>query len=59
MAHHLLAQGEIPSIRYDPYHGIMTAIDDLEAGRIGLLIKLFPAITSLIKVGEFARLQAD
>ena len=47
VARHLLAQGDIAGIRYYPYHGIGTALDDLEAGRIGLVIKLFPVISWL------------
>jgi polar amino acid transport system substrate-binding protein len=49
VARQLLAQGNIAGIRYYPYHGIATALDDLEAGRIGLLIKLFPVISWLVK----------
>src|SRR5262249_30872007 len=49
VARQLLARGEIARIRYYPYHGIMTALDDLEAGRIGLIIKLFPVISWLVK----------
>ncbi len=49
VARKLLAQGDIADIRYYPYHGIMTALDDLEAGRIGLIIKLFPVISWLIQ----------
>ena len=49
VARRLLAQGEIAAIRYYPYHGIMTALDDLEAGRIGLIIKLFPVISWLVR----------
>jgi polar amino acid transport system substrate-binding protein len=49
VARRLLAQGDIASIRYYPYHGIVSALDDLEAGRIGLLIKLFPVISWLVK----------
>lgn len=47
VARHLLAHGDIASIRYCAYHGIGTALDDLEAGRIGLVIKLFPVISWL------------
>jgi polar amino acid transport system substrate-binding protein len=47
VARKLLAQGDIAAIRYYPYHGITAAIDDLEAGRIGLIIKLFPVISWL------------
>jgi len=45
----LLAERHIAGIRYYPYHGIMTALGDLEAGRIGLVIKLFPVISWLVK----------
>jgi ABC-type amino acid transport substrate-binding protein len=44
-----LAQGDIAGIRYYPYHGIAAALDDLDAGHIGLLIKLVPVISSLVK----------
>ncbi len=49
VARRLRAEGCIASIRYYPYHGIWTAIDDLEAGRIGLVIKLHPVISWLVK----------
>ena len=49
VARRLLAQGDIAAIRYYPYHGVMSAIEDLEAGRIGLVIKLFPVISWLVK----------
>jgi polar amino acid transport system substrate-binding protein len=49
VARRLLAQEHIAGIRYYPYHGIMAALDDLEAGRIGLIIKLFPVISWLVK----------
>jgi ABC-type amino acid transport substrate-binding protein len=45
----LLAEGAIAGIKYYPYHGIATALDDLEAARIGLVIKLFPVISWLVK----------
>src|SRR5262245_30741076 len=38
VARRLKAEGAIAAIKYYPYHGI--ALDDLEAGRIGLVIKL-------------------
>ena len=44
-----MAQGDIADIRYYPYQGIGTALDDLEAGRIGLVIKLFPVISWLTR----------
>ena len=49
VARRLLADGAIAGIKYYPYHGIATALDDLEAGRIGLVIKLFPVISWLVK----------
>jgi len=49
VARHLLAHGDIAGIRYYPYHGIGTALDDLAAGRIGLVIKLFPVISWLTR----------
>jgi polar amino acid transport system substrate-binding protein len=49
VARRLLAQGDIAAIRYYPYHGIGAALDDLEAGRIGLVIKLFPVISWLTR----------
>jgi polar amino acid transport system substrate-binding protein len=49
VAKRLLAEGKIVGIHYYPYHGIETALDDLEAGRIGLVIKLFPVISWLVK----------
>jgi polar amino acid transport system substrate-binding protein len=49
VARKLLANGDIAAIRYYPYHGIAEAIDDLEAGRIGLIIKLFPVISWLVQ----------
>jgi polar amino acid transport system substrate-binding protein len=49
VARRLKAEGTIADIRYYPYDGIATALDDLEAGRIGLVIKLFPVISWLVK----------
>jgi polar amino acid transport system substrate-binding protein len=49
VAKRLLAEGTIADIKYYPYHGIASALDDLEAGRIGLVIKLFPVISWLVK----------
>lgn len=49
VARKLLASGAIGDIKYYPYHGILTALDDLSAGRIGALIKLFPVISWLVK----------
>jgi len=49
VAKRLLAKGAIANIKYYPYHGIAAALDDLEAGRIGLVIKLHPVIAWLVK----------
>ncbi len=49
VARQLLTQGRIAEIRYYPYDGIGSALDDLEAGRIGLIIKLFPVISWLAR----------
>jgi polar amino acid transport system substrate-binding protein len=49
VARQLLAQGHIAGIRYYPYDGIGSALDDLEAGNIGLVIKLFPVISWLVR----------
>jgi polar amino acid transport system substrate-binding protein len=49
VAKRLVADGTLAGIKYYPYHGIATALDDLEAGRIGLVIKLHPVISWLVK----------
>src|SRR5262249_11431525 len=49
VAKRLVREGAFGGIQLYPYHGISTALDDLEAGRIGLVIKLFPVISWLIK----------
>jgi polar amino acid transport system substrate-binding protein len=49
VARRLLAEGHIAGIKYYAYHGIGTALDDLQAGRIGLVIKLFPVISWLTR----------
>jgi polar amino acid transport system substrate-binding protein len=49
VARQFLAQGHIAGIRYYPYDGIVSALDDLEAGHIGLVIKLFPVISWLVR----------
>ena len=49
VAKRLMADGTIAGIKYYPYHGIATALDDLDAGRIGLIIKLHPVISWLVK----------
>lgn len=49
VARRWVARGVIADIRYYPYDGIQPALNDLEAGSIGLVIKLFPVITWLTK----------
>jgi ABC-type amino acid transport substrate-binding protein len=49
VARRLKADGTIADIRYYPYDGIAAALDDLEVGRIDLVIKLFPVISWLVK----------
>ena len=49
VAKRLLSEGVLAGIKYYPYHGIAAALDDLEAERIGLVIKLFPVISRLVK----------
>lgn len=44
-----LAEGVIAHIQYYPYDGIQSALADLNAGKIGLVIKLFPVISWLVK----------
>lgn len=44
-----LAEGAIAGIQYYPYDGIASALDDLANGRIGLVVKLFPVISWLVK----------
>jgi ABC-type amino acid transport substrate-binding protein len=49
VAKQLVAAGSIAGVEYYPYHGIIDMLADLEAGRIGLIIKLFPVISWLVK----------
>lgn len=49
VAQRWLAEGLISKIQYYPYDGISAALADLEAGKIGLVIKLFPVISWLVK----------
>lgn len=49
VAQRWLADGTIAKIQYYPYDGIQKALADLEAGSIGLVIKLFPVISWLTK----------
>ena len=49
VAQRWLAEGAIAKIQYYPYDGILSALTDLEAGKIGLVVKLFPVISWLVK----------
>jgi ABC-type amino acid transport substrate-binding protein len=49
VARRWVTEGVIAAINYYPYDGIMTALDDLETGKVELVIKLFPVISWLIK----------
>jgi polar amino acid transport system substrate-binding protein len=44
-----LAENAIAGIRYYPYDGIANALNDLEAGRIGFVVKLHPVISWLVQ----------
>jgi len=52
VAQRWLAEGAIGKIQYYAYDGILSALADLEAGRIGLVIKLFPVISWLLQGHE-------
>jgi polar amino acid transport system substrate-binding protein len=49
VAQRWLAEGVIAKIHYYPYDGILSALADLETGKIGLVIKLFPVISWAVK----------
>jgi polar amino acid transport system substrate-binding protein len=49
VAKELKADGKLAGIRYYPYHGVLDALDDLTAGRIGGFMKLLPVATWLVK----------
>ncbi len=44
-----LAAGEIADIHYYPYSKISEAVTDLNDGKIGFIVKLFPVISCLVK----------
>jgi len=48
-ARKLVDEGILASIRFYPYDGILDALSDLEANRIGCIIKLHPVISELVK----------
>ena len=49
VARELEADGKLAGIRYYPYPRILDALDDLEAARIGGVMKLLPVATWLVK----------
>jgi polar amino acid transport system substrate-binding protein len=49
VARELKEDGKLAGIRYYPYHGILDALDDLTAGRIGAVVKLLPVARWLVK----------
>jgi ABC-type amino acid transport substrate-binding protein len=49
VAKELKQEGKLAGIRYYPYKGILDALDDLSAGRIGAVMKLLPVATSLVR----------
>ncbi len=49
VAKELEAAGKLKAIRYYPYGGVMDALDDLTAGRIGGFMKLLPVTTWLVR----------
>ncbi len=44
-----LAENVIARIQYYPYDGIQSALADLNTGKIGLIVKLYPVISWLVK----------
>ena len=49
VARDLKANGKLRDIRYYPYGGVLDALEDLTAGRIGGFMTLFPVATCLVK----------
>jgi polar amino acid transport system substrate-binding protein len=49
VAQRWVADGTIAKINYYPYDGILSALADLDSGKIGLIIKLFPVISHLVQ----------
>lgn len=48
LARRLVDEHILTSIAYYPYNAIEQVLDDLESGRIGVVIKLFPVISHLV-----------
>ena len=49
VAHRLKAQGRVADVRTYAYHDISVMLDDLEAGRIGAVMKLAPVMHWLLR----------
>ena len=49
VARRLLGANKIKSIRYYPYHGIATMLDDLQHGAIDAIVKLHPVLAYLVR----------
>jgi ABC-type amino acid transport substrate-binding protein len=49
VARELKGRGAVAEIKYYPYDGILDALDDLSAGRIGAFMKLLPVTTWLVR----------
>ena len=49
VARELEADGKVAGIRYYPYPAVLDALGDLEAGRIGGMMKLLPVATWLVR----------
>lgn len=49
VAKKLLSDGIIKDIHYYPYNKIGVALEDLNEGKIGLIIKLFPVLSYLVR----------
>lgn len=52
VAERLLSEGKIARIAWYAYHDIDIALDDLEAGHIGAIIKLEPVLRSLVSTRQ-------
>lgn len=49
VAARLAAEGRVAGVRRYPYHAIGTMLDDLEAGRVGAVMKLAPVLRWLVR----------
>ncbi|MFO1144916.1 MAG: ABC transporter substrate-binding protein [Amaricoccus sp.] len=55
----LLARGQIGAVRRYPYHAIATMLDDLEGGRVGVVMKLAPVLRWLTRGHPVLKVVAD